>query len=1128
MLHAIILFAMLCSSAVSAEGLWTTYTDTNEVKDIVTYGDYIWCATTGGAVRINRNNGSFHVFRMEDGIADNHVNAVAVDSTGTVWFGTNRGLSQYNGISWKTWNTANGLKDTTVSDIAVDSSGRVWITMNGRGNDAPYGKQPFNYEVLQSYDGKSWITHISEKGYMSGGFTSLVLDEVHKWIWTKGFVLIKYDIQKSRYETFPFTEAIPNTVPCAIDRQGIAWFLKNGNPITFDGSAWVAHTPEDSSLAGHLQTMVIDGNNVKWFSTDRGLARYDDQTWTLQKPVRFPEDNPTRLYTVDEDNGVWCVSPSGVTRITNGKVDVFGTDIRLPGNHVRSVTVDRDNVKWFGFENQGVASFDGTAWKLYTVNDGLADNHTSDIAVDRNNVKWFGSTDGGVSRFDGKTWATYSKETGSLADNNVSALAIDADNVLWVGMYSGDVASFDGNTWKNHPGCGKWIKDMVFDREGRLWVATSGDYLWEWNGKGWYQVRSFLSYDLCSLAVDHEDVVWVGSGNGAVARIRNGAMESIAQLPTAVGISLITSISEDKNGILWFTFHSALGIGGGVASYDRKSWTMYTPSTSGLVCKESWGVAVDRDNNKWFATDEGVSSFLDNPSEKYIRVIAPAGGEQWDSGTVRRITWQSKKVESIRIEYSADSGGNWKTVAAGFPASVGYYDWICFEPVTSRGRIRLSDNTSSGISGVCKEDFTILAPVYATDQGTWTFIPYPPSNSFPSRTDYPQFFEVTALEVDHSGAVWAGLFGGQVFRFSNDSWTSFTSKVTGFPNMIKAICTDRNNNVWFASETGVSRFNGIDWKKFEFLEVQSISDIAEDKDNVLWLPGKNGIIQLNPDGSYRAHMFGELTLPSALSVAVDGNNMKWFGLYDSATEKGDIVSFDGNEWKSYSGSVNPEYSGLPALHISAGIDNILCFSTDHEAYTLSNGRIMSICRNDYISDSAADKNGSFWIIERDVTVHWDQVSTFDSIRWERRTDRINFPGNQSFFDHFSRIAMDGDNTLLFSAEYGLWRFDIGGKPLPVKQNDPHAFDLLTNYPNPFNSSTTITFSLSAMEKTELSVFSITGQKIRSLASEPLSAGTHSMCWDGRDDMGTPVASGMYIARLRASNHTSVSKMMLLR
>ena len=93
---------------------------------------------------------------------------------------------------------------------------------------------------------------------------------------------------------------------------------------------------------------------------------------------------------------------------------------------------------------------------------------------------------------------------------------------------------------------------------------------------------------------------------------------------------------------------------------------------------------------------------------------------------------------------------------------------------------------------------------------------------------------------------------------------------------------------------------------------------------------------------------------------------------------------------------------------------------------------------------------------------------------------------------------------------------------------PHTFKLLGNYPNPFNPSTTIQFSLSATGRAELDIYNMLGQKIRSLVSERLEAGTHSVVWNGRDQNNKPVSSGIYVARLKMEGKVETRRMTLVK
>ena len=75
--------------------------------------------------------------------------------------------------------------------------------------------------------------------------------------------------------------------------------------------------------------------------------------------------------------------------------------------------------------------------------------------------------------------------------------------------------------------------------------------------------------------------------------------------------------------------------------------------------------------------------------------------------------------------------------------------------------------------------------------------------------------------------------------------------------------------------------------------------------------------------------------------------------------------------------------------------------------------------------------------------------------------------------------------------------------------------LFENYPNPFNPSTTIKYSLKENRRTELIIYNITGQKIRTLVNSMQNAGNHIIQWDGRDDSGYDVSSGYYFYKLES-------------
>jgi hypothetical protein len=88
--------------------------------------------------------------------------------------------------------------------------------------------------------------------------------------------------------------------------------------------------------------------------------------------------------------------------------------------------------------------------------------------------------------------------------------------------------------------------------------------------------------------------------------------------------------------------------------------------------------------------------------------------------------------------------------------------------------------------------------------------------------------------------------------------------------------------------------------------------------------------------------------------------------------------------------------------------------------------------------------------------------------------------------------------------------------------------ILNCYPNPFNPNTVIHFKIQRASKIKLTVFNIRGQKIRQLMDEEVPSGQHEKAWDGKDDRGKSVSSGVYFSRLEAAGKTITHKMLLLK
>lgn len=160
----------------------------------------------------------------------------------------------------------------------------------------------------------------------------------------------------------------------------------------------------------------------------------------------------------------------------------------------------------------------------------------------------------------------------------------------------------------------------------------------------------------------------------------------------------------------------------------------------------------------------------------------------------------------------------------------------------------------------------------------------------------------------------------------------------------------------------------------------------------------------------------------------------------------------------------------------------------------------------------------------------------DSIPWYN-------PGNLGY-DAYPSITADG-KWLYFESDRGPdWNgnnfhgiyvsrllIDENGNPVSVKEEPvifPFGFELHQNFPNPFNPETTITFQITQPGEVIVGIYDVLGRQVRKLLAQRLTSGLHSVPWNGQDDQGQLLPSGIYFCRLRAENHVQWRKMLLVR
>ena len=553
----------------------------------------------------NKSDDAWTSFTTADGLVNNRVNTIAIDSSGGKWFGTGGGVSYLddNGTpdnksddTWTSFTTADGLVNNRINAAAINSSGGKWF---GTGDGVSY------FDDNGTPDNKAddtWTSFTTADGL------------VHRWVHA-----IAIDSGGGTW--------------FATDWGGVSFFDDNGTPDNKLDDTWTSFTTADGLVDSRVRAVAIDSGGGKWFATDWwGVSYLDDNgtpdnktddTWTS-----FTRDNVpfyTQIYAIaiDSGGGKWFATgaPSfqmggGVRYLDdNGTPDnkaddtwiSFKTDDGLVHDRVNAVAIDTGGGKWFG-TGDGVSYLDdnGTpdnkaddTWTSFTNTDGLVDYRVISMAIDLGGGKWFGTGDslsylddnGTVDNYSDDTWASFSTADG-LIHRWVHAMAIDSGGGKWFGTRG--VNYLDDNSTPDNKSDDTWTS----------FTTTDG----------------LVSNLVHAIAIDSSGGKWFATGsvnylddNGTPD---NKLDDTWTYFTTADGLvsNAVHAITIDSGGGKWF------GTGGGVSylddndTPDNKSddtWTSFT-TADGLVDKRVNAIAIDSGGGKWFGTNDGASYFDDN------------------------------------------------------------------------------------------------------------------------------------------------------------------------------------------------------------------------------------------------------------------------------------------------------------------------------------------------------------------------------------------------------------------------------------------------------------------------------------------------------------------------------------
>ncbi len=287
------------------------------------------------------------------------------------------------------------------------------------------------------FDADGNYRHITkDQGLSSNFILSLCLDrEGNLWVGTDGGGLNR--LKKKIFMTPANLSPLP-AQSVAADLSGGLWTAFNANGAAY----WRSNSVQTYAVGQYENawTALVDHQQRVWLGT-KGEGLFDLQNGCFQ--AALPQPRPAGSPTVPD---------------------------------IYALFEDRSGQLWVGTQ-AGLAVGDGTAWKFYTVADGLPENTVRAIAEDQAGVIWIGTESQGLAFLqDGKFTAVPAAENGPPG-NDISTLLVDRAGVLWVGTAGHGLASLQNGQWTHYSTlkglASNSISYIIEDDEGNLWIGSN-------------------------------------------------------------------------------------------------------------------------------------------------------------------------------------------------------------------------------------------------------------------------------------------------------------------------------------------------------------------------------------------------------------------------------------------------------------------------------------------------------------------------------------------------------------------------------------------------------------------------------------------------------------------------------
>jgi signal transduction histidine kinase/ActR/RegA family two-component response regulator len=530
---------------------------------------------------------TFQMYGQTEGLKNLSATALAQDTTGFLWVGTQNGLFRYDGSRFDAFNVAQGLPSSQIVSLVHSGSTLLVATTGGV---ASYTHEHF---VPVLFNGAP-ITTTRRQGLA-------VDDQENVYLATDDGLMVRWHTGE----------------PAAVLRS--------------PGS--------DPAIYGVFR----DPKGKLWVGCGKQLCTVENRRLAVV-PADLPADN-WRCLRTDRSGNLWMLSDRllWVRRAGTGKFEAVPPIPPLPSG-TRFAPLLGDAVLEMAWNGDVIAStasglclWDGKRWRLIDKRSGLPSIDISALLADREGSLWVGLAGLGLARWLGYSeWESWGSAEG-LPDEIIWSIHRDAAGTMWVGTRAGLAFArgrIDSPTrWTARPEfAGRMVMSLAHSRDNSLWVGTADNGLIRIDGSTGRTGAVLVEgkpLNAPQVFVDRAGFVWASTLGGlyrSATPADSGLPQLVPQpLPAQANDERFYQFAQDRLGRVW------VGGSHGLLCYDRGHWTRFT-THDGLLIDYVRPVTADADGGIWLGYDDalGLSHLTWNGSRWKVEQVAFGSGVSSD------------------------------------------------------------------------------------------------------------------------------------------------------------------------------------------------------------------------------------------------------------------------------------------------------------------------------------------------------------------------------------------------------------------------------------------------------------------------------------------------------------------